>query len=196
MCGQDTRHPIISHNGRVVYNSVMSADRDPKGMRWVAREFLAEMASLMARADWNEASGLVVQIFDPETDQSRFVGAFPKDQASAAAFAEQVVNDFTEDDDTPLRITIHLLYPPPEVGDSQLASPAATLPGRSLPARPLAPETDMVIRALHVLLSRMHLALAGKAPLSPADWDLIESIAAWYDCYQRLRGFDQFRDEH
>lgn len=88
----------------------------PSDRQLAMQELLTDMYRMMARADVREATGLLVVIYDPETDKRRYLGPFPKDEVErAVTYAERTQTMLNADGDGPAIVcTVELLFPPEE----------------------------------------------------------------------------------
>lgn len=86
----------------------------PSDRKAAMEELLTDMYRMMAKADVREASGLLVVIYDPETDKRRYLGPFPKqDVEQAMAYAERTQTMLNADGDgAAIVCTVELLFSP------------------------------------------------------------------------------------
>ena len=82
-------------------------------LRRAMHEVIADMQADAGRADVREASGLIVDSYDPETGRHDYIGPFDKDTGAAWEYADKLQTLFNADNDGPdLECRVLLLFSP------------------------------------------------------------------------------------
>lgn len=73
--------------------------------------FLHEVQHVIEMSDFLDASGVVVQFYDPMTQASRFYGPFPKDNLDVLEFIAHE-DTMPTDEGVPPKVSVHYLFAP------------------------------------------------------------------------------------